>query len=145
MGWSYLYVGDAGNTSIVDAGTPLGDRGRYPKECWLSTLGVLHPGAFAMWYGHIRDLFHTAESCMGSRLPNATMLHWAQQKYALVGCDCCCLLLLCVGWLCVVAVLVGCVLLLCWLVVCCCVVDVVFLMLCCCCVVVLNGYLILKE
>ena len=24
MGWSYLYVGDAGNTSLVDAGTPLG-------------------------------------------------------------------------------------------------------------------------
>ena len=24
MEWSYLYVGDAGNTSLVDAGTPLG-------------------------------------------------------------------------------------------------------------------------
>ena len=23
---------------------------------------------------------------MGSRLPNVTLLHWAQQKYALVGC-----------------------------------------------------------
>ena len=45
-----------------------------------------------MWYGHIRDLFTTAEGCMGSRLPNATMLHWAQQRYALVGSD----VLLCV-------------------------------------------------
>ena len=24
---------------------------------------------------------------MGSRLPNVTLLYWAQQKYALVGCD----------------------------------------------------------
>ena len=56
------------------------DRGRYPRECWLSTLGVLHPGVPVMWYGHIRDLFPTAEGCKGSRLPNVTMLHWAQQK-----------------------------------------------------------------
>ena len=27
-----------------------------PRECWLSTLGVLHPGVPVMWYGHIRDL-----------------------------------------------------------------------------------------
>ena len=53
------------------------DRGRYPRKCWLSTLGVLHPGVPAMWYGHIRDLFPTAEGCKGSRLPNVTMLHWA--------------------------------------------------------------------
>ena len=33
-----------------------------------------------MWYGHIRDLFPTAEGCMGGRLPNV-MLHWAQQKH----------------------------------------------------------------
>ena len=39
--------------------------------------GVLHPGVLAMWYGHIRDLFPTAEGCMGSRLPNVTRLHWA--------------------------------------------------------------------
>ena len=38
-----LYVGDAGNTSGRD-------RGRYPRECWLSTLGVLHPGVPVMWY-----------------------------------------------------------------------------------------------
>ena len=24
---------------------------------------------------------------MESRLPNVTLLHWVQQKYALVGCD----------------------------------------------------------
>ena len=42
--------------------------------------GVLHPGLSVMWYGNIRDLFHTAEGCKGSRLPNVTMLHWAQQK-----------------------------------------------------------------
>ena len=63
------------------------DCGRYPRECWLSTLGVLHPGVPVMWYGHIRDLFPTAGGCMGSRLPNATMLHWAQQRHALVGSD----------------------------------------------------------
>ena len=62
MGWSYLYVGDAGNTSLVDAGTPLGATAR---ECWLSTLGVLHPGVPVMWYGHIRDLFPTAEVLYG--------------------------------------------------------------------------------
>ena len=45
-----------------------------------------------MWCGHIRDLFPTAEGCMGSRLPNVTMLHWAQRKYALVGSDTYCLL-----------------------------------------------------
>ena len=54
------------------------DRGRYPKECWLSTLGVLHPGVLVMWYGHIRDLSPTAEDCMGGRLPNVS-LHWAKQ------------------------------------------------------------------
>ena len=72
-----FYVGDAGNTSLVDAGT---DRGRYPRECWLSTLGVLHPGVPVMWYGHIRDLSPTAEGCKGGRVPNATRLHWAQQN-----------------------------------------------------------------
>ena len=38
------------------------DRGRYPRECWLSTLGVLHPGVPVMWYAHIRDLSPTAEA-----------------------------------------------------------------------------------
>ena len=56
------------------------DCGRYPWECWWSTLGVLHPGVPVMWYGHIRDLSPTAEGCMGGRLPNATSLHWAQQE-----------------------------------------------------------------
>ena len=64
------------------------DCGRYPRECWLSTLGVLHPGVPVMWYGHIRDLFPTAEGCKGSRLPNVTRLHWAYNKSsALMGCD----------------------------------------------------------
>ena len=36
------------------------DRGRYPRECWLSTLGVLHPGVPVMWYGHIRDMSPSA-------------------------------------------------------------------------------------
>ena len=48
---------------------------------------MLHPGVPVMWYGHIRDLSPTAEGCMGGRLPNVTLLHWAQQKYALVGSD----------------------------------------------------------
>ena len=56
------------------------DRGRYTRECWLSTLGVLHPGVPVMWNGHIRDLSPTAEGCMGGRLPNVTRLHWAQQE-----------------------------------------------------------------
>ena len=53
------------------------DRGRYPRECWWSTSGVLHPGVPVMWYDHIRDMFPTAEGCMGSRPPNVTLLHWA--------------------------------------------------------------------
>ena len=57
------------------------DRGRYSRECWLSTLGVLHPGVPVMWYGHIRDLSPTAEGCMGGRLPNVTLLHWAKQPW----------------------------------------------------------------
>ena len=56
------------------------DRGLYTRECWLSTLGVLHPGVLVMWYGHIRDLSPTAEGCMGGRLPDVTLLHWAQQE-----------------------------------------------------------------
>ena len=53
------------------------DCGRYSRECWLSTLGVLHPGVPVMWHAHIRDLFTTAEGCERSRLPNVTRLHWA--------------------------------------------------------------------
>ena len=52
------------------------DRGRYPRECWSSTLGVLHPGVLVIWYGHIRDLSPTAESSKGGRFPNVTGLHW---------------------------------------------------------------------
>ena len=40
---------------------------------------MLHPGVPVMWYGHIKDLSLTAESCMGGRLPNVTLLHWAKQ------------------------------------------------------------------
>ena len=77
----FFYVGDAGNTSLVDAGTPLGatavvTSGSAGYLLW----GVLHPGVPVMWYGHIRDLFPTAEGCMGSRMPNVTRLHWAQQE-----------------------------------------------------------------
>ena len=57
------------------------DCGRYPRECWLSTLGVLHPGVPVIWYDHIRDLSPTAEGCMGGRTPNVTLLHWAQQPW----------------------------------------------------------------
>ena len=45
------------------------DRGRYSRECWLSTLGVLHPGVPVTWYGHIRDLFPTAEAVRGAVCP----------------------------------------------------------------------------
>ena len=45
------------------------DRGRYTRECWLSTLGVLHPGVPVMWYGHIRDLSPTAEAVRGGARP----------------------------------------------------------------------------
>ena len=34
-----------------------------------------------MWYGHIRALSPTAEGCMGGRLPNVTLLHWAKQPW----------------------------------------------------------------
>ena len=63
------YVGDAGNTPLVDVGTSLGrGYGRYPNECRLSTLGVLHPRVLEMWQAHIRDLSPTAESCKGGPL-----------------------------------------------------------------------------
>ena len=38
------------------------DRGRDPRECWLSTLGVLHPGVPVMKYDHIRDLSPSAKT-----------------------------------------------------------------------------------
>ena len=67
---SSFYVGDAGNTSLVDAGTPLGATAVVtPEECWLSTLGVLHPGVPVMWYAYIRDLFPTAEAVRGAVCP----------------------------------------------------------------------------
>ena len=46
--------------------SPGRDYGRYPRECWLSALGVLHPGVPVMWYAHIRDLFPTAETVKGA-------------------------------------------------------------------------------
>ena len=42
------------------------DYGRYPRECWLYPLGVLHPGVPVMRCAHFRDLFPTAEGCKGS-------------------------------------------------------------------------------
>ena len=38
------------------------DYGRYPRECWESPLGVLHPGVPVMRCAHFRDLFPTAEA-----------------------------------------------------------------------------------
>ena len=41
----------------VGDGTSLGrGHGRYPNECRLCTLAVLHPGVPVMWHTHIRDL-----------------------------------------------------------------------------------------
>ena len=62
-----FYVGDAGNTPLVDVGTSL-ERGygRYPNECRLRTLAVLHPGVPVMWQTHIRDLFRTVEAVTGA-------------------------------------------------------------------------------
>ena len=57
------YVGDAGNTSLVDAGTPLGATAVVtPRSASYLLLGVLHPGVPVMWHGHIRDLSPTAEA-----------------------------------------------------------------------------------
>ena len=55
MGWSYLYVGDAGNTSLVEL-APLWARPRSLHQGVLVIyfVGVLHPGVPVMWYGHIR-------------------------------------------------------------------------------------------
>ena len=62
----FFYIGDARNTPLVDDGTSLGrDHSRYPKECRLCTLAVLHPGVPVMWHTHIRDLSPTAEAVMG--------------------------------------------------------------------------------
>ena len=38
--------------------------------------GVLHPGVPVMWYGHIKDLSSTAESCKEGRFPKVTRLPW---------------------------------------------------------------------
>ena len=45
------------------------DHSRYPKECRLCTLAVLHPGVPVMWQTHIRDLSPTAEAVRGAALP----------------------------------------------------------------------------
>ena len=65
-----FYIGDAGNTPIVDAGTPLGrDHSRYPREFRLYTLAVLHPGVPVKWHTHIRDLSPTTEAVREAALP----------------------------------------------------------------------------
>ena len=77
----FSYVGDAGNTSLVDAGTPLGATAVVtPGSAGYLLWKWLHPGVPVMWYGHIRDLLPTAGGCKGGRMPNVTRLHWAQQK-----------------------------------------------------------------
>ena len=51
------HIGDAGNTPLVGDGTSFGrGHGRYPNECRLGALAVLHPGVPVMWHTHIRDL-----------------------------------------------------------------------------------------
>ena len=50
----------------MGAGTPGRDDSRYTKECWLCTLGALHPGVLVMWQTHIRDLSPTAEAVRGA-------------------------------------------------------------------------------
>ena len=86
--WSSLfYVGDAGNTSLVE----LALLWARPRSLPQGVL-VIYFGSAASWrpcnvvWPH-QDLFPTAEGCKESRLPNVTLLHWAQQRYALVGCD----------------------------------------------------------
>ena len=66
----FCYVGDAGNTSLVDVGTPLG------------ATAAVTPGSagYLLWECCILRPFPTAKGCKGSRLPNVTVLHWAQQK-----------------------------------------------------------------
>ena len=65
-----FYLGDAGNTPLVDDGTPLGrGHGRYPNECRLFSLAVLHPGVPVMWHTHIRDLSPTAEAVRMAAYP----------------------------------------------------------------------------
>ena len=50
------HIGDAGNTPLVGDGTLIRrGHGRYPNECRMSTLAVLHPGVPVMWHTHIRD------------------------------------------------------------------------------------------
>ena len=63
----------------MDAGTPPGATAVVtPGSAGYLLWEVLHPGVLVMWYGHIRDLSPTAESCMGGRSPNVTKLHWAK-------------------------------------------------------------------
>ena len=52
-----------GTLRLVGDGTLIG-RGhdRYPNECRMGALAVLHPGVPVMWHTHIRDLFPTAEA-----------------------------------------------------------------------------------
>ena len=45
------------------------DDRRYTRECWLCTLGVLHPGVPVMWQTHIRDLSPSAEAVRGAAYP----------------------------------------------------------------------------
>ena len=62
------------------------DCGRYSKECWLFTLGVLHPGVPFMWQ---------AESCKGGRLPKGNKVALGVRQRWCKGSDG----LVVVGWL----------------------------------------------
>ena len=48
--------------------SPGRDYGRYPRECRLSALGVLHPGVPVMWQTHIRDLSPHSWKLLGGLL-----------------------------------------------------------------------------
>ena len=67
----FRYVGDAGNTSLVDAGTALGATTVVTpgSACRLSTLGVLHPGVPYHVVCPHQDLSPTAEAVRGAVCP----------------------------------------------------------------------------
>ena len=52
--------------------SPGRDYGRYPRECRLFTLGVLHPGVPVMWQTHIPQL----KAVRGAAYPQGNKLPW---------------------------------------------------------------------
>ena len=69
-GSSHIQSWDAGNTPLVGDGTLIG-RGhdRYPNECRMGALAVLHPGVPVMWHTHIRDRSPIAEAVREAAYP----------------------------------------------------------------------------